>query len=206
MAKRGKKHKSRETLGQRHYSFWSARLYEGTSYVYVIRAGKNNPVKIGVAKKPLVRLKTLQTGNPQTLRLLLVVPGGERLEAALHHRFAEYRLDRSEWFYGDGVAQIIDFVTDLASEMVRSHAKGAHRPPPVAGFPGWTGAERRYLTEIPKPTIPMFEPVIGRLPRPEQIAAMEAAKNEPDYAPTIAQQIRRTRLRAPWRPSNLPGA
>lgn len=137
------------TLGQRHYSFWSGQLYE-TYYVYVIRAGKKSPVKIGKALNPLTRMKQLQTANAETLRLLLVVPAGNeasalRLEHVLHERFAEHRLRTSEWFYGPGVAQIIDFVTALSVEMVQSHQHGSPYPPSLAGYPGWTDEERRAL-------------------------------------------------------------
>lgn len=185
--------KKRETLGQRHYSFWMAQIPDyDESFVYVIRAGSRNPVKIGVAKKPLQRLKTLQTGNPSTLRLLLVVPGAEKLETVLHRRFAEYRVDDSEWFYGDGVKQIIDFVTELAVEMVRSHQHGAFDPPPIQGFPGWTVAERMFLTP-PPPAPPKV-----RLPdgvvvfRPGRI--IDVKDQEVSYVPTIARRIRGERI------------
>lgn len=67
-------------------------------YAYAIQAGEGGPVKIGVTRDPVQRLKTLQTGNPETLRGLAawrVLPGEERL---IHDDFASVRI-RGEWFH-----------------------------------------------------------------------------------------------------------
>lgn len=179
------------TLGQRHYSYWSKWLDEpGQEYVYVIRAGMNNPVKIGVAKKPLTRLKTLQTANAQTLRLLLVVPGGKVLERVLHQRFAEWRMnEHSEWFYGPGVAKIVEFVTALSVEMVQAHHAGDWEAPDLAGFPGWTDEERNRFRP-PLPTIPMCPP------RTEPVDVDPLTITEYDFVPTIRARVRRSSVGA----------
>lgn len=189
--------KSRETLGQRHYSFWASRLLDyDQSYVYVIRGGKKTPVKIGVAKKPLQRLKTLQTGNPQTLRLLLVVPGDDLLESILHNRFAEYRLKGSEWFYGPGVEEVIRFVTDLAVEMVRLF--DGNDVPPLRHYGGWTDTERLRLQPAP----PRQRPV--NLPGPDlsdsekrliEARVRAAGERVPSYVPTIHERVARRVIR-----------
>jgi hypothetical protein len=191
------------TLGQRHLSFWQARISD-TYYVYVIRAGKKDPVKIGKARNPMHRLKTLQTGNAQILRLLLVVPAGEesqakKLERVLHERFAEHRLGTSEWFYGPGVKQVIDFVTELAVEMVQAHEDGSYSPPTLGGFPGWTEEERRAL-QPDLATIPMTESSLPLTERERRrIAALAGAQAEDGYnlVPTIRSRVCRTMLRAP---------
>lgn len=186
------------TLGLQRYSFWRERLPDGTVYVYVIRAGKKSPVKIGKAIKPIQRLNTLQTGNAQTLRLLLVVPGGERLEHVLHQRFAEYRLESGEWFHGDGVREIMDFVTALSLDLVRAYEPGSWSMPKLTGFSGWTAEERRLL-DPRMVTIPMAPP------RPSEEVEPMRLSGSYNFVPTIRSRVRRTRLRAPDRPSNSPG-
>ena len=75
-------------------------------YVYFIQSGsskKRNPVKIGVARNPERRLAALQTGNPEELKLLVVIECGSRAEAYaieshLHKTLAKRNI-RGEWFY-----------------------------------------------------------------------------------------------------------
>jgi hypothetical protein len=65
--------------------------------VYFIRAGVDGPVKIGIAREPLKRLRDLQVANPVELRLLAVTDGGRAAEVMLHRTFRESRV-RGEWF------------------------------------------------------------------------------------------------------------
>ena len=65
--------------------------------VYMIRAGADGPVKIGVAAHPQKRLSALQTGQPETLTILRVLEGDRHFESALHRHFA-HRRTRGEWF------------------------------------------------------------------------------------------------------------
>lgn len=73
-------------------------------YVYLIQSGgkKNSPVKIGMANDPKARLKTLQTGNPVLLRLLLTVKCNSRKHArrveSLLHKQLRSRNIINEWF------------------------------------------------------------------------------------------------------------
>jgi hypothetical protein len=67
------------------------------SSVYFIGSGGNAPVKIGFAIDPELRLRELQCGNHTVLRVLATTPGGQRLEAEYHKRFAAHRI-RGEWF------------------------------------------------------------------------------------------------------------
>jgi hypothetical protein len=65
--------------------------------IYFIRSGKNGPIKIGLGT-PSERLKSLQTGNPEELFLIGVIPnGGLKKELELHEMFREYNI-RGEWF------------------------------------------------------------------------------------------------------------
>lgn len=67
------------------------------SFVYFAQAGENGPIKIGRAASPHLRLKNLQSGNGERLRLLAVVPGGKTLESILHVYFGKGRR-AGEWF------------------------------------------------------------------------------------------------------------
>ncbi len=68
-----------------------------TTRVYFVRSGEAGPIKIGWAVSVRKRLALLQTGNPETLRVLAVAPGDAELEALLHLRFDALRV-RGEWF------------------------------------------------------------------------------------------------------------
>ena len=79
--------------------------------VYFILAPKAQMVKIGQCREgdpPTNRLKALQTGNPETLEVLLVLDCKPPFEEdQLHWRFRKYR-GSGEWFeYRD---ELLDFV------------------------------------------------------------------------------------------------
>lgn len=64
---------------------------------YLIQAGDNGDVKIGSTRQdPHERLKALQIGSSEPLRLIKVLPG-RHLERQLHDRYAPLRT-RGEWF------------------------------------------------------------------------------------------------------------
>lgn len=64
-------------------------------FVYVVRL--NNSVKIGFSQNFKKRLSGLQCGCPYPLSVVLVIPGWEREEKALHKRFRRHRI-ANEWF------------------------------------------------------------------------------------------------------------
>jgi hypothetical protein len=66
-------------------------------FVYFIRGESGGPIKIGYTTDITKRLNTLQTGYPDTLKLLALVPGSTKDELILHEEFTEYRM-RGEWF------------------------------------------------------------------------------------------------------------
>lgn len=68
-----------------------------TQMVYFIQAGKDGPIKIGIAENPEARRRQMQTGSHETLTLLAVQDGGAEREAFLHARHADDRI-RGEWF------------------------------------------------------------------------------------------------------------
>lgn len=70
---------------------------------YVIgtkRTGVKVVVKIGKAVDPKKRLKELQTGHPEVLKIFTTFPNeGQTAEAALHARYKQYQTRGSgEWF------------------------------------------------------------------------------------------------------------
>lgn len=70
--------------------------------IYVMGESETGIVKIGTANNPCDRLKQIQTGYPKPLKLLLALPGGQSVEAALHRHYAPLRMSEREWFdFGD---------------------------------------------------------------------------------------------------------
>ena len=76
------------------------RIKKATGYVYFIQGLCGGAIKIGFSKNPEVRLKELQTGYPDTLTILLMIPGTEATERAIHRKFEASRL-KGEWFRPD---------------------------------------------------------------------------------------------------------
>ena len=74
-------------------------------YVYIIQSGtsKKAPIKIGMSDEPEKRIKQLQTGNPQLLRIIISIKCNSRqhaydLERTLH-RMLERNNILNEWFF-----------------------------------------------------------------------------------------------------------
>lgn len=63
--------------------------------VYFIRSGEH--IKIGKSDNPWKRISTLQTGNPETLKMLAIAPGGMEFEAGLQETFRS-DCERGEWY------------------------------------------------------------------------------------------------------------
>lgn len=66
-------------------------------FVYFIRQEGTGLVKIGYAKSPASRLRTLQVSSPQRLSIAALEPGGRSRETFLHDIFADWRFG-GEWF------------------------------------------------------------------------------------------------------------
>lgn len=69
-------------------------------FVYFIREGDDGPIKIGRGTNPSNRLAELQIGNPRRFTLIGFFPGDPAIEAGLHRKFAQWRL-QGEWFTAD---------------------------------------------------------------------------------------------------------
>lgn len=70
-------------------------------YIYVIEDLDSGRIKIGRSKDPSSRLKQIQTGNPNTLKLGMVKERAysSKFESWLHREFSANRLN-GEWFSG----------------------------------------------------------------------------------------------------------
>jgi len=89
-------------------------------YVYFIQGQCGGAIKIGYSLTPSSRLKTLQTGYPDTLKMLLVIPGDESIEHALHRQFEGARL-KGEWFRPDEL--LIEKIKELSAKYKPSRQK-----------------------------------------------------------------------------------
>jgi hypothetical protein len=69
--------------------------------IYFIQSGQYGPIKIGYTDNLEKRLRSLQTGNHDDLRLIYSMPGERDDEKALHTKFAKHHI-RGEWFRSDG--------------------------------------------------------------------------------------------------------
>ncbi len=72
--------------------FDAARGVEGVEFVYVISEGEGGPLKIGKAKDPISRLRTMQTGNSRRLKLEFVVMGNFVCERLLQEMFEPFAI------------------------------------------------------------------------------------------------------------------
>jgi predicted GIY-YIG superfamily endonuclease/ribosome-associated protein YbcJ (S4-like RNA binding protein) len=80
--------------------------------LYVIRAEGTNYCKIGVSKDPKLRKRELQTSNPFTLNISMVLSttgNAVNLEKSLHKHFRKQRT-QGEWFEGIDNTEILNVV------------------------------------------------------------------------------------------------
>jgi hypothetical protein len=83
-----------------------------STWVYFAQRGEDGPIKIGMSKHPISRVKDLGAASAEGLRLLGVVPGGRRQEVELHTMFSGARLN-GEWFRP--VLHLKDYIATHAS-------------------------------------------------------------------------------------------
>ena len=90
------------------------------SYVYAISDGEN--IKIGVARHPAKRLKTLATGNSNKLTMLGYFSGGFKLEKEIHNSNKKIR-DNGEWL--ESSESLIEYLNSMISDrfIVKQHGK-----------------------------------------------------------------------------------
>lgn len=81
-------------------------------YVYLIRSQESGLYKIGVSKKPKIRLKQLQTGNGEDLILIesFLSKYPTLVEKAVHRKYSPNK-KRGEWF-SLGIAEEVTFISE----------------------------------------------------------------------------------------------
>lgn len=72
--------------------FDAARRVQDTVFVYFIGEEDDGPVKVGLAKDPVARLRAMQTGNPRRLRIERVLLGDMRMEKLLHELWEPFAI------------------------------------------------------------------------------------------------------------------
>lgn len=105
------------------------------TFVYFIANERSHLVKIGTSTNPKLRLVQLQVGSVDELVLVAVVPGDERYEAALHKRFAEYRVI-GEWFAWRGeLRDLLNLIPSVDTEAAPPRIRAPRGPKPtLTGF------------------------------------------------------------------------
>jgi hypothetical protein len=105
--------------------FEAARPYEDCSFVYIVGEEDDGPIKIGVSKDPISRLRQMQTGNPRRLRIEYVLMGDIVIEKFLHDLWRPFAIFASrkrgkvdaapetEWFRSEVRAPLLPII-DLA--------------------------------------------------------------------------------------------
>jgi hypothetical protein len=83
------------------------------SVVYFIQAGKDHPIKIGMTNNAQSRLKNLQVGHYDKLRIIHTITGGRKEEAALHEKFAHLRI-QGEWFKPE--RELLQYIINLMGD------------------------------------------------------------------------------------------
>jgi len=80
--------------------------------LYFIQSEKTGEIKIGRSKHPQKRLKNLQTGNPNILKIVASFEGLGWREKELHETLKEWR-GSGEWFRYDCVGSIPKEIYEL---------------------------------------------------------------------------------------------
>lgn len=107
--------------------FDAARPIQAVSFVYFIGEENDGPIKIGVAKDPISRLRAMQTGNPRRLRIEQVLIGHGTLEKLLHELWEPFAIKSAraqgkvgvapgtEWFQPAVRAELLPIIATAAS-------------------------------------------------------------------------------------------
>jgi len=148
-------------------------------YVYLIQSGidRKAPVKIGMSDSPEKRIKQLQTGNPEVLRLIMSIKCNSRdhayrLESTLHTMMAKKSII-NEWFFldeksvlstlnriakmkiSDNVVLHQDMIKDKTSDTInadsiRAKALNGHLDNSIASVKGRITAQAKQLGKMEK--------------------------------------------------------
>jgi len=118
-------------------------------YVYLIQSGKKktDPVKVGFSKDPETRIKTLQTGNPVKLELIMKIKCNNEkhartLEKALHEMLGTQNV-YLEWFRLKKT-HIMKMLTAFANNESFDQVKHAEKLQHYSSMPGDISLRKKY--------------------------------------------------------------
>jgi len=83
--------------------------------IYVLEEGINGPIKIGTSTNPPKRMKSLQSGNPKKLNIIMLFEGGRSLENKIHKDLSNDRNRNrkdGEWFERNDV--VFKYLNELS--------------------------------------------------------------------------------------------
>lgn len=80
--------------------------------IYFVQTADNQYIKIGYAGDVQKRLGSLQTGNPNALKLVGTQPGEQATERQLHQRFGRLRA-QGEWFAT--TPELVEYIAHAAA-------------------------------------------------------------------------------------------
>lgn len=110
--------------------FDAARPIQNPSFTYAIGEEGDGPVKIGVAKDPIKRLRSMQTGNPRRLRVERVLIGDMAIEKLLHEMWESFAIvaphqrrkvdapPGTEWFRGEIRESLFPILETACSQQI----------------------------------------------------------------------------------------
>jgi hypothetical protein len=111
--------------------FDACRGIANPSYIYFIGEQDDGPVKIGLAKDPVKRVRQMQTGNPRRLKVEAVLVGDRATERLFHDLWAEYAVHaphsdgkpesapQTEWFSAEIRVPLYPIVADATAGQER---------------------------------------------------------------------------------------
>ncbi|MGW8189563.1 GIY-YIG nuclease family protein [Sphingomonas hankookensis] len=126
---------------------YAERLEQGErlGWVYFLETGPTSPIKIGWAKDPIKRANQLQTGHPEELILIGVLPGSRHLEGSLHRQLSIGRLN-GEWFERGRTLRIVRPVLKSHGIIFRTEVQDSRTIPEHARR--GTRRNRNYLVDL----------------------------------------------------------
>lgn len=116
--------------------FEAARPFGDMSYVYFIGESDDGPVKIGVSRDPVARLRGMQTGNPRRLRIEYVLVGDAHIEKLLHEMWEAHAIfsarnagkvesaPGTEWFKPEARALLLPIIATAVPAQIERLSEG----------------------------------------------------------------------------------
>ena len=86
---------------------------------------ENGPVKIGMAKNVVKRIKQFQKHMPWSFKIIKTIEGGRDEEKAIHQKLCKFRMKDSngrEWFSADAM-RFVDFLGRISERNLTAERK-----------------------------------------------------------------------------------